>query len=97
MQFIVDCLKLFCLKEKYWEYPAGGKMTTLLKKAFEEISKLPETEQDTFARWMLEELVSEKEWEKRFANSKNVLEQLAEEALREHKAKETKPLDIDEL
>jgi len=35
-------------------------MSTLLEKAFEEIKKLPEIEQNIFARWILEEIKAKK-------------------------------------
>lgn len=35
-------------------------MTKLLEKAFEEASKLPEIEQNSLAKWVLEELESDK-------------------------------------
>lgn len=37
-----------------------GEMTKLLKRAFEEASKLPQEEQDALARILLEELASER-------------------------------------
>ena len=67
-------------------------MTELLKKAFEEASKLPEFEQNTLARWLIEELLSEKKWQKMFAESENTLEEMAEEALKEHEAGQTEPI-----
>ena len=60
-------------------------MTKLLEKAFAEASKLPEIEQNKVARWLLEELASEKRWEKAFSESEDVLNQLADEALKEHR------------
>ena len=56
-------------------------MTTLLEKAFEEASRLPKTEQNALARWVLDELRSERAWEKAFAESEDVLERLADEAI----------------
>ena len=56
-------------------------MTELLESAFERASKMPEIEQNIFAKFMLEELESEKKWEKAFASSENVLAKLASEAL----------------
>jgi hypothetical protein len=41
-------------------------MTRLLEKAFAEVSKLPEQEQDKFAAWVLEEL-EERRWDRTFA------------------------------
>ncbi|MFQ6003008.1 MAG: hypothetical protein ACE5KJ_04610 [Candidatus Zixiibacteriota bacterium] len=72
-------------------------MTKLLEKAFNEISRLPEMEQNIFARWLLDELVSERKWEKAFAESEDILNKLADEALKEHTQGKTKPLDINEL
>ena len=51
-------------------------MTHLLEKAFEKAAKLPETEQNVIARWLLEELESEKKWEKRFTDSEDILTNL---------------------
>ena len=72
-------------------------MTKLLEKAFEEASKLPELEQNVFAKRLLDELVSEKRWEKAFASSEDILSRLADEAIEEHKQGRTKPLNIDNL
>jgi hypothetical protein len=72
-------------------------MTKLLEKAFAEVSKLPEIEQNKVAKWLLDELASEKHWEKAFAESEDVLSQLADEALEEHRQGKTKPLDLDSL
>ena len=51
-------------------------MTQLLNSAFEQISKLPEIEQNIFARFIIDEIESEKKWEQNFANNEviNVLE-----------------------
>ena len=72
-------------------------MTQLLEKAFEEASKLPALEQNALARWLIDELISEKQWEKAFAESENILDKLADDALAEHAQGKTKPLDIDQL
>jgi len=72
-------------------------MTQLLKKAFQEASKLPVVDQNALAKWLLEELESEKKWEKMFAESEDVLDQLADEAIRAHKRGKAKPLNIDRL
>lgn len=65
-------------------------MTELLEKAFSEVSKLDESQQDSFAHWLLEELVSEQRWEKAFNDSQDLLSQLADEALAEYQAGKTK-------
>ena len=72
-------------------------MSTLLEKAFNEIKKLPETEQNIFAKWILEELEAERKWDKLFAESEDVLEKLAEEALKEFKEGKTEILDFNKL
>jgi replication fork clamp-binding protein CrfC len=56
-------------------------MTNLLHKAFAEASKLPDTEQNALAKWLLEELEADKKWGQIFAESEDILERLADEAL----------------
>ena len=72
-------------------------MTKLLEKAFEEASKLPELEQNVLAKRLLNELTAERKWEKAFAGSEDILSELADEAIEEHRQGKTKPLDIDRL
>ena len=72
-------------------------MTELLEKAFAEASKLPEGEQNSFARWLLVELESDRKWDEMFSDSQDLLSRLANDALAEHRQKKTKPLDIDTL
>ncbi len=72
-------------------------MTKLLKRAFEEASKLPEVEQNILARWLLEELEAEEQWEKTFAASEDILDKLADESLASHKQGKSKPLNIKSL
>jgi hypothetical protein len=72
-------------------------MTKLLQEAFRKASELPETEQDSLAKWLLEELESEREWDRLFAESPDVLDRLAREALNAHKQGKTKPMDFDRL
>ena len=72
-------------------------MTKLLEQAFTKASKLPEEEQDILAKVILDELEAEQKWEALFEKSSNLLDELAKEALEEHKAGKTKPLDPDQL
>ena len=72
-------------------------MIKLLENAFNEASKLPEIEQNVIGRWLLDEIKADKKWEKLFAESEDVLEQLAQEALMEYKKGNTKDLDINKL
>ena len=69
-------------------------MTKLLEKAFEEASNLSELEQNALARWLIDEILAEKKWEKTFAESEDLLEKLADQALAEHVEGKTKPLTI---
>lgn len=72
-------------------------MTQLLNQAFQEASKLPDMQQNIIARWLLDELLAEKKWDSLFAESEDFLASLADEALRDHHAGKTKPLNLDEL
>ena len=72
-------------------------MTEALKEAFQEASKLPEAEQDALAEAIRAEIRAEDEWDRSFARSLDVLERLANEAVEDHRAGRTKPLDPDKL
>ncbi|MBI3605663.1 MAG: hypothetical protein HY202_06515 [Nitrospirae bacterium] len=72
-------------------------MTKLLEKVFDEVSKLPQKEQDALAAWIMEELASERRWEKTFAESSDLLNHLADEALTEHHKGKTQTLDPNNL
>lgn len=72
-------------------------MTQQLTKAFEKAAKLPEPEQIAFANFILAELASEQHWQQAFEGSQDMLEQLADEALAEHRAGQTVELDPDKL
>ncbi len=69
----------------------------LLERAFAQATKLPEQEQDVLGSMILEELASEKRWELAFASSENVVAELADEALAEHRGGRTRRLDPDTL
>ncbi len=69
-------------------------MTKPLEKAFEEASRLPELEQNALARWLMDEIIAEKKWEKTFAESEDVLAELVNEALVEYAEGKTKPLNV---
>ena len=53
---------------------------------------MSQSQQDTFARWVLDELDSEKRWKKAFAKSQTVLARLADQALKEFAKGKTRPL-----
>lgn len=71
-------------------------MTELLKKAFAEAFKLPEDQQDAVAAVILAEIESEAKWDAAFAKSQKQLEFMAEEALKEHRAGKTRPIEFDD-
>ena len=72
-------------------------MGKLLRKAFDEAAKLPEPDQEAVGAWLLAELESERRWDKLFAQSGDMLEEMAAEAVREDEAGLTRPLEPDEL
>ena len=72
-------------------------MTELLKKAFEEASKLPPKEQDAFAALVLAELEAERTWEEALGLRPSALSLLAREALEDLRAGRTDILDPEKL
>jgi hypothetical protein len=67
-------------------------MTKLLEKAFKKASKLPEVDQNVLAKWLLDEIESDRIWENKFAESENILEKLADEALDVHRTGKTQKM-----
>jgi hypothetical protein len=72
-------------------------MTELLRKAFEEASKLPPGEQDALASVLLDEIQGEHRWDRTLEETHDELTGLADAALSEHRAGKTQPLDPDKL
>jgi len=72
-------------------------MSNLLKKAFEEASRLGEAGQDAVGRWLLDELASERRWDEDIQRSGEGLARLGQEARREDNAGKTRPLDPEAL
>jgi len=72
-------------------------MTKLLERAFKKASHLPEVEQNALARWLIDELEAERAWDARFAESEDVLESLANEAIGLRKKGKAKSLDLSRL
>lgn len=70
-------------------------MTELLQRAFQLASQLSDDEQNAIAAQLIEEIEIEARWDASFAHSLDFLEQMADEALREHRAGLTMPLDCD--
>ncbi len=72
-------------------------MGALLQKAVAEASKLPEAEQEVVGAWLLAELESERRWDELFAQSHDMLAEMAADAIREDEAGLTQPLDPDAM
>ena len=74
-------------------------MNQLLQEAFKRAADLPAEEQDRFARFLLAELAADQEWDRLFdqPESDELLSRLASEALAEHRAGATTPLDPADL
>jgi len=72
-------------------------MTKLLDNAFQEVSAMSEIEQNIFARFILDEINSEKQWDKSFSNSEDILSQMADEAILDYDTNQTEILDTDKL
>jgi hypothetical protein len=70
-------------------------MTELMERAIQLVSPLPVEEQDAIASQLIDELESEAGWNASFACSHDLLEQMADEALREHRAGLMLPLECD--
>ena len=69
-------------------------MTTLLEKAVNKISKLPENEQNEIAKIILEEIEDEKVWYNKFKYTQTKLSILADEAMKEFKSGKIKSMDL---
>ncbi|OHB65406.1 MAG: hypothetical protein A2Y76_10630 [Planctomycetes bacterium RBG_13_60_9] len=72
-------------------------MTKLLAQAFEKASELPESLQNELARELLEELAGEARWDQTLEQSADAVDQMAEQALKEYRAGQTKEMGFDEL
>jgi len=67
-------------------------MTKALEQAFREAAKLPESQQDALAEAIRNEVLGEDEWGRSFSGSSDALENLADEAIAEHRAGRTQPI-----
>lgn len=74
-------------------------MNQLLEQAFQKVSELPEEDQYRIARFLLGELNSERRWDDLLSRSESedLLEHLADEALADHRAGRTTPLDFEDF
>jgi hypothetical protein len=72
-------------------------MTKALEEVFKETSKLSEAEQNALAEAIMAEIEGGKRWDKSFASSLDILERLADEAIADHRAGRTTPIDPDKV
>ena len=74
-------------------------MTEILQQAFDKASELPEDRQEAFARFLLAELDSELRWDELFSRpeSEALLERIAAEVVKAHRAGRTEPLNPEDL
>jgi hypothetical protein len=68
-------------------------MTKSLEQAFRAASRLPDAEQDELAAAILAEIEAEERFDAALSASHEVLEQLADEAIAEHRGGRTEPID----
>ena len=73
----------------------GEAVTALLEKAIQQVSKLPEREQEAVAALILDEISSEQRWDAQFAGSQDALARQADEALAEFDGGKTLPFEKD--
>ena len=71
----------------------------MCKVEFYKAAELPEDLQEAFARFLLAELDSERQWEELFSRpeSEDFLERMASEALKAHRAGKTEMLNLEDL
>jgi hypothetical protein len=67
-------------------------MRELLSEAIERIEKLPADLQDEIAKQIMDDLESERRWEKTLGKPQKKIERLAEKALEDSKAGKTKKM-----
>lgn len=67
-------------------------MTALLEKAIQESTVLSNSEQDFIAALLLENIRDAKQWDTQFAGSKDVLEELFDEATDDYQQGRATPL-----
>ena len=72
-------------------------MNTRLEEAFAQASQLPPEDQEALAALLLDEIASEKLWDRAFAQSQDQISQLSDEALTEFMEGRTVSLDEEPL
>jgi len=72
-------------------------MTQLLEKAIAELQKLPDSDQDAIASWILGEIADETYWDKQFAGSQQQLAQMADKVRADIRSGRVRDAGMDEL
>lgn len=72
-------------------------MTKLAAEAWQKLQELDDAEQDRLARIILDDIESERRWDELFANSQDLLAEMAAEAKSEYEAGLTDELTPDKL
>jgi hypothetical protein len=72
-------------------------MSKLLERAIEEAQKLPESDQEAIGALLLAEIESERKWDDLFSRPSAAIEEMAREALEDHRSGKTILLDPDDL
>lgn len=72
-------------------------MTHLLEQAVNELTKLPDSEQDAIAALILEELEDERRWDEKFAGSQDELSRIAAKVRHDIAAGRVVEREMDEL
>jgi hypothetical protein len=72
-------------------------MPQLLEKALAEVHKLTDSDQDTIAAMILDELADERRWDQAFARSQEQLGRLADRVRQDIRAGRVRNVGIDEL
>jgi len=72
-------------------------MTKLLEQALAKARELPEAEQNAIAQIVIDEIESDRQWDKLIVGSQEKLQKLADRAWAEHEAGGSQELDPDGL
>ena len=68
-------------------------VTELLRKAFNRVEAMPESDQDAFAYGIMEMVDEEEAWDRSLKSNPEKLVAMAEEALEEHRRGQTRPIE----
>ncbi|HEX3577861.1 MAG TPA: hypothetical protein VHY33_04785 [Thermoanaerobaculia bacterium] len=72
-------------------------MSNLLDRAYAAAKELPESEQQAIGAWLLAEIEDNRRWDELLAQSSEVIERMADQALEDHRLGRTLPLDPESL